>query len=81
MKIIIIGLGLIGGSIAKQLISQHEITILAYDSNKNSIQSAMNNSNIHGIITDLNDLQLPEYENSLIAVSYTHLTLPTNREV
>ena len=69
MKIIIIGLGLIGGSIAKQLISQHEITILAYDSNKNSIQSAMNNSNIHGIITDLNDLQLPEYENSLIVIA------------
>ena len=69
MKIIIIGLGLIGGSIAKQLISQHEMTILAYDSNKNSIQSAMNNSNIHGIITDLNDLQLPEYENSLIVIA------------
>ena len=50
MKIIIIGLGLIGGSIAKQLISKHEMTILAYDSNKNSIQNAMNNSNIHGII-------------------------------
>ena len=69
MKIIIIGLGLIGGSIAKQLISKHQMTILAYDSNKNSIQSAMNNSNIHGIITDLNDLQLPEYENSLIVIA------------
>ena len=69
MKIIIIGLGLIGGSIAKQLISQREITILAYDLNKNSIQSAINNSNIHGAINDLNDLQLPEYENSLIVIA------------
>ena len=31
MKIIIIGLGLIGGSIAKQLMAKNEMTILAYD--------------------------------------------------
>jgi len=69
MKIIIIGLGLIGGSIAKQLISKQEMTILAYDSNKNSIQNALNKSNIHGAIAHLNDLQLPEYENSLIVIA------------
>ena len=40
MKIIIIGLGLIGGSIAKQLMAKNEMTILAYDSNQNSIQNA-----------------------------------------
>jgi prephenate dehydrogenase len=69
MKIIIIGLGLIGGSIAKQLSLKNEMTILAYDSNKNSIQNALNNSNIHGAIADLDDLQLPEYENSLIVIA------------
>jgi prephenate dehydrogenase len=69
MKIIIIGLGLIGGSIAKQLSLKNEMTILAYDSNKNSIQNALNNSNIHGAIADLDDLQLPKYENSLIVIA------------
>ena len=90
MKIIIIGLGLIGGSIAKQLISQHEITILAYDSNKNSIQSAIDNSNIHGIINDLKKSGFNDFSSlwgvisgkrtpgtAAYAVSYTHLTLPT----
>ena len=45
------------------------MTILAYDSNKNSIQNALNNSNIHGAIADLDDLKLPEYENSLIVIA------------
>ena len=69
MKIIIIGLGLIGGSIAKQLILKNELTILAYDLNQQSIQNALNNSNIHGAIADLDDLKLPEYENSLIVIA------------
>ena len=69
MKIIIIGLGLIGGSIAKQLILKNELTILAYDLNQQSIQNALNNSNIHGAIADLGDLKLPEYENSLIVIA------------
>jgi prephenate dehydrogenase len=69
MKIIIIGLGLIGGSIAKQLILKNELTILAHDLNQQSIQNALNNSNIHGAIADLDDLKLPEYENSLIVIA------------
>ena len=69
MKIIIIGLGLIGGSIAKQLILKNELTILAYDLNQQSIQNALNNSNIHGAIADLDDLKLPKYENSLIVIA------------
>ena len=69
MKIIIIGLGLIGGSIAKQLMAKNEMTILAYDSNQNSIQNALNKSNIHGAITHLDELQLPEHENSLIVIA------------
>ena len=69
MKIIIIGLGLIGGSIAKQLMAKNEMTILAYDANQNSIQNALNKSNIHGAITHLDELQLPEHENSLIVIA------------
>ena len=69
MKIIIIGLGLIGGSIAKQLMAKNEMTILAYDSNQNSIQNALNKSNIHGAIAHLDELQLPEHENSLIVIA------------
>ena len=69
MKIIIIGLGLIGGSIAKQLMAKNEMTILAYDSNQNSIQNALNESNIHGAISHLDELQLPEHENSLVVIA------------
>lgn len=69
MKIIIIGLGLIGGSIAKQLMAKNEMTILAYDSNQSSIQNALNKSNIHGAIAHLDELQLPEHENSLIVIA------------
>ena len=69
MKIIIIGLGLIGGSIAKQLMAKNEMTILAYDANQNSIQNALNKSNIHGAIAHLDELQLPEHENSLIVIA------------
>jgi len=38
MKIIIIGLGLIGGSIAKQLMAKNEMTILAYDQIKTAFK-------------------------------------------
>ena len=69
MKIIIIGLGLIGGSIAKQLMAKNEMTILAYDVNQNSIQNALNKSNIHGAIAHLDELQLPAHENSLIVIA------------
>jgi prephenate dehydrogenase len=69
MKIIIIGLGLIGGSIAKQLMAKNEMTILAYDSNQSSIQNALNKLNIHGAIAHLDELRLPEHENSLIVIA------------
>ena len=69
MKIIIIGLGLIGGSIAKQLMAKNEMTILAYDPNQNSIQNALNKSNIHEAIAHLDELQLPEHENSLVVIA------------
>ena len=38
-------------------------------SNQNSIQNALNKSNIHGAIAHLDELQLPEHENSLIVIA------------
>ena len=43
MKIIIIGLGLIGGSIAKTLSSSKDNEIFAFDSDQNSIRNALDN--------------------------------------
>ena len=54
MKIIIIGLGLIGGSIAKQLSEKNEFEILAYDLNQKSINNALAASSIAGVIQNLN---------------------------
>ena len=66
MKVIIIGLGLIGGSIAKQLIKNTALQVFAYDSNTISLKSALNNSSIHGKLYNLDELNSTEYENSLI---------------
>ena len=46
MKIIIIGLGLIGGSIAKSLSSSKIHEILAFDIDQNSIKNALDNKSI-----------------------------------
>ena len=46
MKIIIIGLGLIGGSIAKTLSRSNDCEILAFDSDQNSIKNALHNQSI-----------------------------------
>ena len=69
MKIIIIGLGLIGGSIAKTLSSSNDCEILAFDSDQKSIKNALHNQSIQGSLNSLNDLESSEYEDSLIIIS------------
>lgn len=69
MKVIIIGLGLIGGSIAKQLIKNTALQVFAYDSNPISLKNALNNSSIHGKLYNLDELNSTEYENSLIIIA------------
>ena len=69
MKIIIIGLGLIGGSIAKTLSSSNDYEILAYDSDQKSIKNALDNQSILGSLNSLNDLESVEYANSLVIIS------------
>ena len=53
MKIIIIGLGLIGGSIAKTLSSAQDFEILAFDSDQNSIKNALKNQSIQSFLNRL----------------------------
>ncbi len=69
MKIIIIGLGLIGGSIAKALSSVQDYEILAFDSDQQSINNALNNQSIKGSLNSLNDLESAEYSDSLVIIS------------
>ena len=69
MKIIIIGLGLIGGSIAKALSSSQDYEILAFDSNQNSIKNALNNHSIQGSLNSLDDLKNSEYEDSVVIIA------------
>ena len=69
MKIIIIGLGLIGGSIAKSLSSSKDYEVLAFDSDQNSIKHALDNQSIHGLINSLDELGESEYEDSLVIIS------------
>ena len=69
MKIIIIGLGLIGGSIAKTLSSSKEHEILAFDSDQNSISNALDNQSIQGSLNSLDDLGNSEYEDSLVIIA------------
>ena len=69
MKIIIVGLGLIGGSIAKTLSTSPSYKILALDSNKNSINNALDNQSIHGSLSSLDDLRADEYEDSLVIIA------------
>ena len=69
MKIIIIGLGLIGGSIAKALSSSQDYEILAFDSNQNSIKNALDNQSIQGSLHSLDDLKNSEYEDSVVIVA------------
>ena len=69
MKIIIIGLGLIGGSIAKSLSSSQDYEILAFDSNQDSIKNALDNQSIQGSLHSLDDLENPEYEDSVVIIA------------
>ena len=69
MKIIIIGLGLIGGSIAKALSSVQDYEILAFDSDQQSIKNALHNQSIQGSLNSLNDLESTEYSDSLVIIS------------
>ncbi len=69
MKIIIIGLGLIGGSIAKTLSGSNDYEILAFDSDKKSIKNALDNQSIQGSLYSLDDLENAEYEDSLVIIS------------
>ena len=56
MKIIIIGLGLIGVSIAKTLSSASDYEILAFDSDQNSINNALDKQSIQGSLNSLDVL-------------------------
>jgi|TARA_S200000501_G_scaffold365014_1_gene397894 prephenate dehydrogenase len=69
MKIIIIGLGLIGGSIAKALSSAQDYEIFAFDSDQQSIKNALHNQSIQGSLNSLNDLESAEYSHSLVIIS------------
>ena len=63
MKIIIIGLGLIGGSIAKTLSNSKDYEILAFDSDQSSINNALDKNSIQCLLQSLYYLVNPEYEN------------------
>ena len=69
MKIIIIGLGLIGGSIAKTLSSLSSFKILAFDTNQSSIKNAIENQSVHAVISSLDELKNEDYENSLVIIA------------
>ena len=69
MKIIIIGLGLIGGSIAKTLSRSNDYEILAFDSDQNSLKNALHYQSIQGSLNSLNDLESAEYADSLVIIS------------
>ena len=69
MKITIIGLGLIGGSIAKTLSGFKDNQILAFDTNQSSISNAIENQSIQGTIESLDDLKKTEYEDSLVIIA------------
>ena len=69
MKITIIGLGLIGGSIAKTLSRSKGNQILAFDTSQSSISNAIENQSIQGSIQSLSDLKKTEYEDSLVILA------------
>ena len=69
MNIVIIGLGLIGGSIAKSLSVIDKVKIKAFDMNKDSINNALKNGSIHGAIHSLEELKNKEFNNSIIIIA------------
>jgi prephenate dehydrogenase len=69
MKIVIIGLGLIGGSMAKTLSTINNVSVEAYDQSEQSILSALKSNSIAGRINSLNELKNNEYKNALVIVA------------
>ncbi|MDB2411437.1 prephenate dehydrogenase [Gammaproteobacteria bacterium] len=69
MKITIIGLGLIGGSIAKTLSGSKDHQILAFDTNQSSISNALENQSIQESLESLDALKRIEYEDSLVIIA------------
>ncbi|MDA8709171.1 prephenate dehydrogenase [Gammaproteobacteria bacterium] len=69
MKITIIGLGLIGGSIAKTLSGSKAHQILAFDTNQSSISNALENQSIQESLESLDELKRIEYEDSLVIIA------------
>ena len=69
MNIVIIGLGLIGGSIAKSLSVIDKVKIKAFDMNQDSINNALENGSIHGAIHSLEELKNKEFNNSIIIIA------------
>ena len=69
MNIIIIGLGLIGGSIAKDLSEIKGINILGFDKNHQSIENALANKTINGFIDNLDELTIEKYNDSLVIIA------------
>jgi prephenate dehydrogenase len=69
MKITIIGLGLIGGSIAKTLSGSKDHQILAFDTNQISISNALENQSIQESLESLDELKRIEYEDSLVIIA------------
>ena len=69
MKITIIGLGLIGGSIAKTLSGSKDHQILAFDTNQSSIINALENQSIQESLESLDELKRIEYEDSLVIIA------------
>ena len=69
MKITIIGLGLIGGSIAKTLSGSKVHQILAFDTNQSSISNALKNQSIQESLESLDELKRIEYKDSLVIIA------------
>ena len=69
MKITIIGLGLIGGSIAKTLSGSKVHQILAFDTNQSSISNALENQSIQESLESLDELKRIKYEDSLVIIA------------
>ena len=69
MKITIIGLGLIGGSIAKTLSGSKVHQILAFDTNQSSISNALENQSIQESLESLDELKRIEYKDSLVIIA------------
>ena len=69
MKIVIIGLGLIGGSIAKTFSTINNVSVEAFDQDEQSILGALKSRSIAGRINSLNELKNNEYKNALVIVA------------